>query len=59
MAKDAKRTKPLNMNELGKRLSVLYEQILYEYGNTPVVRLAIAQYTMGYMGASYGIHIPQ
>lgn len=55
----SKPAKPLDVNDMGRQLSVIFERILKEYGNIPAVRLAIAQYTMGYMGVAYGLHIPE
>lgn len=43
--------------EIIKELASLYEKLLKQHGDTPEVRLLIAEYTMGYMGASYGLHI--
>lgn len=40
-------------------LSEAFEGILKEVGDSPRVRLMIANYTIGYMGASYGLHIPE
>ena len=45
--------------EIGAWLADIFEKLLKKYGDTPETRLMIAQYTMGYMGASYGLHIPQ
>jgi hypothetical protein len=39
-------------------LSTTFEQLLQEIGDTPTIRLMIANYTVGYMGASFGLHIP-
>jgi len=38
-------------------LSLLLEKLLKKYGDTHEVRLQIVSYTMGYMGASYGLKI--
>ena len=40
-----------------KKLATLFQRLLEQYGDTPVVRLQIVNYTMGYMGASYGLHV--
>lgn len=37
-------------------LSKTFERIYKQAGHTPEVRLAIANYTLGYTGASYGLH---
>lgn len=46
-------------NELKKaiqaQLAKFFEILLQSTGDTPEIRLLIARYTMGYMGASYGI----
>lgn len=41
------------------KLAQMFERIIQEYGDSPELRLAIAQYTMGYMGVGFGLHIPQ
>ena len=38
-------------------LSKTFERLLQDAGDTPEVRLLIANYTLGYMGASYGLHV--
>ncbi len=43
--------------EIQEALSALFENLLSKYGDTPETRLMIVHYTMGYMGASYGLHI--
>jgi len=43
--------------EIQEKLSKLFEELLAIYKDTPDTRLTIAQYTMGYMGASYGLKI--
>ena len=44
-------------NTLQDTLAKLLEQLLKQYGDTPEVRLAIANYTLGYMGATYGLNV--
>ena len=44
---------------LRKRLAEVFEEILNRFGDSPQVRLAVANFTLGYMGTSYGLHIPQ
>ena len=43
--------------EIQKELSRLFEKLLEEHKDTPETRLFIAQFTMGYMGASYGLKV--
>jgi len=38
-------------------LAKTFEKLLKQVGDNPTNRLKIAEYTMGYMGASYGLHI--
>lgn len=45
--------------EIQKQLSVVFEKILKQHGNTPETRLKIADFTFGYMGVSYGLHVNQ
>lgn len=40
-------------------LSNVFDELLTQLGETGEVRLFIANYTIGYMGASFGLHIPQ
>ena len=44
-------------NAIFESLSETFESLLQQAGNTPEVRLKIANYTLGYMGASYGLHV--
>jgi hypothetical protein len=44
-------------SEIQKYLSQLFERLLAEYKDTPEARLFIAQYTIGYMGASFGLKV--
>ena len=44
--------------KVAKTLSEMFEKLLDEHGDTPETRLAIVNYTFGYMGAAYGVHIP-
>lgn len=47
-----------NRNEaIQKELSEIFEKLLKEWGDTPEIRLLIVNYTFGYMGASFGLHI--
>lgn len=39
-----------------KQLSEIFEKILADC-DTPELRLTICNYTLGYMGAQYGLHI--
>jgi hypothetical protein len=39
------------------RLSEAFETIFESVGDTPAIRLIIANYTIGYVGAAYGLHI--
>jgi hypothetical protein len=41
-----------------KVLVETFAQLLRKTGDTPVTRLMIANYTVGYMGATFGLHIP-
>jgi hypothetical protein len=41
------------------KLAETFEAILKAHGDTPQTRLFIAEYTMGYTGASYGLHIAE
>ena len=43
--------------EIQTKLSKLFEELLAIYKDTPETRLLIAEYTMGYMGASYGLKV--
>ena len=43
--------------EIQDYLSNVFENILNELGDTPETRLMIVQYTFGYMGASFGLHV--
>jgi hypothetical protein len=43
--------------EIRETLSKVFEELLATYKDTPETRLIIAQYTMGYMGASYGLKV--
>jgi len=45
--------------EINTTLAQTFEDLLKRFGDTPENRLAIARYTMGYMGVTYGMHIPQ
>ena len=38
-------------------LSKTFERLLQGTGDTPEIRLLIANFTLGYMGASYGLHV--
>jgi hypothetical protein len=40
-----------------KELLNTFERILKEHGNTRKIRLLISNYTLGYMGASFGLHV--
>lgn len=40
-----------------KTLSKTFESLLQQAGDTEDVRLLICNYTLGYMGASYGLHV--
>jgi hypothetical protein len=42
---------------LRAQLSNFLEDLLEKYGDTPKTRLTIVNYVVGYMGASYGLHI--
>lgn len=44
---------------IGKVLSKTFDRLLRECGDTAAVRLMIANYTVGYMGAAFGLHIPE
>jgi hypothetical protein len=44
---------------IGKELSETFERLFKQYGDTGVVRIMIANYTVGYVGAAYGLHIPR
>jgi hypothetical protein len=43
--------------QIQKYLSQLFDKLLAEYKDTPETRLLIVQYTMGYMGASFGLKV--
>jgi len=43
--------------EIRETLSKVFEELLKTYKDTPETRLKIAQYTMGYMGASFGLKV--
>jgi hypothetical protein len=45
--------------EVRNKLTKVFEEIFHEYWDTGKMRLFIVNYTMGYMGAVYGLHIPQ
>ena len=45
--------------EINTTLAQTFEDLLKRFGDTPENRLAIARYTIGYMGIAYGMHIPQ
>jgi len=45
--------------EIYTTLAQTFEDLLKRFGDTPENRLAIARYTIGYMGVAYGIHIPR
>lgn len=47
----------IKINKIQRELAGTFEELLKEYGDTPEIRLKIAEYTMGYMGASYGLHV--
>jgi len=38
-------------------LAKTFEKLLGQVGDTPTNRLKIAEYTLGYMGATYGLHV--
>jgi hypothetical protein len=38
-------------------LSSCFEGLLTKYGDTKYLRLKICEYTFGYMGAQYGLHV--
>lgn len=40
------------------RLSETFELIFEQLGDAPAIRLMIANFTIGYVGATYGLHIP-
>jgi hypothetical protein len=40
------------------RLSEAFELIFEQLGDTPAIRLMIANFMLGYTGATYGLHIP-
>ena len=40
-------------------LANVFDKLLTQLGQRREVRLFIANYTVGYMGASFGLHIPQ
>jgi len=42
---------------IGEVLSKTFEGLLKQAGDNPEVRLLIANYTLGYMGVSYGLHV--
>lgn len=44
--------------EIQNSLSRTFKHIIKKYGYTADVRLMIVQYTVGYMGATYELHIP-
>lgn len=43
--------------QIEETLSKTFEKLLKQVGDTPTNRLKIAEYTLGYMGATYGLHI--
>jgi hypothetical protein len=45
--------------EIRQKLAKLFTELLATYKDTPDTRLTIVQYTMGYMGASFGLKIDQ
>lgn len=44
---------------LEKVLSEAFEGILKEVGDTTRVRMMVVDYTVSYMGATYGLHIAE
>jgi hypothetical protein len=44
-------------NDLHKEMAFAFKLWLTTYGDTHKTRLQIVNYTMGYMGASYGIKV--
>lgn len=40
-----------------KELSETFEHILKEYGDTRKIRLLMANYTLGYLGASFSLNV--
>jgi hypothetical protein len=40
-------------------LSKTFERLLETCGDTDTVRLMIAQFSVGYTGAAFGLHIPR
>ena len=53
-----KEKKPTTVsNRIPEILSQVFEELLKREGDTPEVRLAIVNYTFGYMGASFGLHV--
>ena len=48
-----------NRKEIQKVLSDTFAKLLKQHGSTPATRMIIAEYTIGYMGVTYGMHIPQ
>jgi len=43
--------------EIEETLAKTFLKLLKQVGDTPSNRLKIAEYTMGYMGASYGLRV--
>lgn len=58
-AEDPKVCREKTGQAIGKELSGIFERLFKEYGDTDVVRLIIANYTLGYVGATFGLHIPR
>jgi hypothetical protein len=44
------------MVKLEALLAATLEDLLFKYGDTPEIRLAIFNYVMGYLGIQYGYH---
>lgn len=51
--------KEITQRGVQTELSRVLERVIDKYGDTNAVRLMIANYTVGYTGADFGLHIPQ
>ncbi|MDD5513508.1 MAG: hypothetical protein PHD09_07050 [Candidatus Omnitrophica bacterium] len=48
--------KALLLADLRSLLAKDFEYLIGQYGDNPEVRLAIGNFTFGYLGLSYGLH---
>ena len=51
--------KPETTKEIREILAHTYEEIFRDIGDTNEIRLLITRFTLGYMGASYGLYIEE